>query len=93
MQFKGQCAAREYAGELPLNYPLLSPSHAPVSLLSKIPPLMMIIGGTEIILSDNLVFSQRAQAAGAAVQVEVFSSMWHDFVQESEGCGSWAGAR
>ena len=44
--------------------------------------------GTEVILSDNLEFGQRAQAAGAAVQVEVFSSMWHDFVQESDGCGA-----
>ena len=39
-------------------------------------------------LQDNLEFGQRAQAAGAPVQVEVFSSMWHDFVQESDGCGS-----
>jgi acetyl esterase/lipase len=42
------------------------------------------------IVDGNGRDSQRAQAAGAAVQVEVFSSMWHDFVQESEGCGSWA---
>ena len=47
-----------------------------------------VLVGTEIILSDNLEFGQRAQAAGAPVQVEVFSSMWHDFVQESDGCGA-----
>ena len=33
-------------------------------------------------------FAQLAQAAGARVQVEVFEGMWHDFIQESEGCGS-----
>ena len=58
-------------------------------LIITVPPGTTSRGvGTEVILSDNLEFGQRAQAAGAAVQVEVFSSMWHDFVQESDGCGA-----
>lgn len=85
---KGQCAALEYAGKRPLNDPLISPLHADHKLIAKLPPLMMLIGGTEIILSDNIEFGQLAQGLGAPVQVEVFADMWHDFEQESEGCHS-----
>jgi acetyl esterase/lipase len=88
VMIKGQCAALEYAGSRPLNDPLISPLHADHSLISKLPPLMMLIGGTEIILSDNIEFGQLAQGLGAPVQVEVFADMWHDFEQESEGCHS-----
>jgi acetyl esterase/lipase len=57
-------------------------------MLALLPPIMLVIGGNEQLLGENLEFAQKAQAAGAHVQVEVFEGMWHDFVQESEGCGS-----
>jgi hypothetical protein len=37
---------------------------------------------------DHDLNEPQAQAAGAAVACEVFTHMWHDFMQESEGCGS-----
>ena len=36
----------------------------------------------------TLTKAQRAQAAGAPVVAEVFTHMWHDFMQETEGCGA-----
>ena len=48
------------------------------ALIAKLPPLMLIIGGTEIILSDNIEFGQLAQGLGAPVQVtQAFgSALW-----------------
>jgi hypothetical protein len=50
--------------------------------------MMLVIGSRDVLLGDNLAFAQVAQAAGAAVQVEVFEGMWHDFQEESAGCGA-----
>ena len=66
------CAADVYSGELPINHPLISPLAAPAHLLAKLPPLMLVVGSTEQLVGGNLFFAQRAQAAGAKVQVEVF---------------------
>ena len=39
--------------------------------------------------TGNLQFAQNAMAAGAAaVQLEVFPNMWHDFEMSSAGCGA-----
>jgi hypothetical protein len=46
------------------------------------------VGGAEQLLGGNLWFAQRAQAAGAHVQLDVFPEMWHDFEMSSEGCGA-----
>ena len=46
------------------------------ALLAKLPPLLLAVGGGEVLLGENLRFAQLAQAAGAAVQVEVYESMW-----------------
>eukprot|EP01048_Picozoa_sp_COSAG05_P004742 COSAG05_NODE_267_length_12595_cov_7.076905_2_plen_99_part_00 len=72
--------AREYAGALPTSHPLLSPIHAPAALLANLPPLLLAVGGGEVLLGENLRFAQLAQAAGAAVQVEVYESMWSAFI-------------
>eukprot|EP01051_Picozoa_sp_SAG22_P009141 SAG22_NODE_741_length_7507_cov_2.893224_5_plen_360_part_00 len=83
----GMCAAVEYAGStLPTNHPTLSPLSAPSSLLGRLPPLMLIIGGSEVLLGDNLQLAQRIAQAGGAVRLEVFEGMWHDFQMGSEGC-------
>lgn len=53
---------------------------APRALIAKLPPLMLIIGGTEIILSDNIEFGQLAQGLGAPVQVtQAFGSAFSVF--------------
>jgi acetyl esterase/lipase len=59
------CAADLYAGSLPIHHPLMSPVAAPPSLLAKLPPLMLMVGGAEQLLGGNLRFAQNAQAAGA----------------------------
>lgn len=51
---KGMCAATSYAGELPISHPLLSPVHAGPELLKNFPPLLLIVGGTEILMAENL---------------------------------------
>lgn len=54
-------AAREYAGHLPTSHPLLSPIHAPPSLLAQAlghTPLLLAVGGGEVLLGENLRFAQ-----------------------------------
>ena len=65
-----------------------SPIDASPELLSMLPPLLLIVGSAEVLLGENIAFAQRAQAAGAPVVAEVFTHMWHDFMQETEGCGA-----
>jgi len=64
---KGQCAARLYAGGLPISHPLLSPVHAGPELLALFPPTLLIVGGTEILMPENIELAMHAQAAGAPV--------------------------
>ena len=53
-----------------------------------------MVGATEQLLGENLLFAQRAAAAAKShgvaptVFVEAYAGMWHDFIQESEGCGT-----
>lgn len=85
----GQCAARAY---LPPNVTLTdsvaSPLHALPSELARLPPLLLVLGGGEVLLKENFAFAQRLSAAGGAVQLEVWENMWHDFIEHSEGCKS-----
>ena len=60
------------AGSWPTNHPLVSPMAAPNYLLARLPPLLLIIGGAEQLLGESIMFAQKAQSAGASVQVEVF---------------------
>lgn len=83
------CDAQHYTGpDTPYNMPIVNPMSSPPYLLAELPPMMLIIGSRDILLGDNLMFAQAAQAAGAAVQVEAFEGMWHDFEEESQGCGA-----
>jgi acetyl esterase/lipase len=83
------CDAQHYTGpNVPYNMPIVNPMSSPPYLLAELPPMMLVIGSRDILLGDNLMFAQAAQAAGAAVQVEVFEGMWHDFEEESQGCGA-----
>jgi len=86
-----QCETRAYYkpdSTWPADFPVVSPLQAPDYLLSKLPPIMLVVGGNEVLLGENLQFAQRAQKAGAAVQLDVYEDMWHDFIQYSEGCGA-----
>ena len=58
----------------------VSPIDAPRALLAQLPPLMLVIGGAEVLLGENIAFAQRTQMAGGSAMVEVYTDMWHDFV-------------
>ena len=59
--------------------PLASPLHAD---LRGLPPLLMQVGGVEVLLDDTNALAERAREAGVAVEVEVWDDMphvWHTF--------------
>eukprot|EP00035_Acanthoeca_spectabilis_P001959 m.83978 g.83978 ORF g.83978 m.83978 type:complete len:758 (-) comp11259_c0_seq2:79-2352(-) len=83
------CQARKYAdyeAEVPLNDAVISPIDAPSELLAMLPPLMLVVGGAETLLGENIAFAQRCHLAGTPAIVQVYTGMWHDFIQETEGC-------
>lgn len=69
-------AARAYAGETPLDDPLLSPLYAD---LTGLPPMLVHAGGHEILLDDARRVVERARAAGVDASLGVFDGMWHVF--------------
>lgn len=69
-------AGREYAGERDPADPMLSPLFAD---LSGLPPLLVHVGGDEVMLDDSRVFAQRAREAGVTVSLRIFEGMWHVF--------------
>jgi acetyl esterase/lipase len=68
-------AARAYAGTHALDHCEVSPLFG--CLQGGFPPLFIQVGDDEILLSDSLDLAQAARAAGIAVQLEVWPSMWH----------------
>ena len=44
-----------------------------------LPPLLMQVGGDEVLLDDSRIFAERARAAGVDVSFKVFDGMWHVF--------------
>ena len=57
-------------------------------MLAQLPPIMLVVGGAEVLQGENLAFAQRTVSAGGTAQVEIFTDMWHDFIQETQGCGA-----
>jgi len=47
--------------------------------LHSLPPLLILAGSIEILLSDATRFADKALAAGVAVTLEVWPGMWHDW--------------
>ncbi len=60
-----------------------SPLFAPLDLLKKLPPTLLVVGAHEVLLDESL------QLGGAIkdCRVVVFEDMWHDFFLYSEGRG------
>ena len=50
--------------------------------------MMFVVGGAETLLGETIAFGQRVHMAGVPTIVHVFTGMWHDFIQETEGCGT-----
>lgn len=63
-----------YVGNSDPCLPLLSPIQA---YLHGLPPLQILVGGNEILLSDSTVFAKRAHHARVQVNLEVWEGMWH----------------
>ena len=69
-----QNLARQYLGEAEAENPLASPLYADYAGL---PPLLLQVGGAEMLLSDTTRAAERARAAGVDVIEEVWDDMFH----------------
>ncbi len=66
--------ARAYAGSLDLRNPMISPLFSDPAGL---PPMLLQVGTSEILLDDSTRFAERATAAGVDVTLEVWDDMFH----------------
>lgn len=69
-----QRAANWYVGQADPAEPLVSPIYGE---LAELPPLLIQVGGHEILLSDATRFAERARAADVSVSLEIWDEMWH----------------
>jgi epsilon-lactone hydrolase len=69
-------AGRAYAGQTPLEHPLVSPLYGD---LAGLPPMLVHAGSDEILLDDARRLVERARAAGVEASVGVFPGLWHVF--------------
>ena len=46
---------------------------------SGLPPILLQVGGNEVLLDDSRIFAERARAAGVDVTLRIFEGMWHVF--------------
>lgn len=65
-----------YAAAHDLHDPLLSPLFGK---LRGLPPLLLYVGGNEVLLDDSRVFAERAQAAGVTVTLRIGPGLFHCF--------------
>jgi acetyl esterase/lipase len=56
--------------------PRVSPLYAD---LSGLPPVIIHVSGTEMLLDDSVRFAERARSAGVDVKLRVFPGLWHVF--------------
>ena len=71
--------AERYCGAADPGHPLISPINAD---LSGLPPLLIQVGTSEVLLSDSTRLAERAKAAGVDVTIEEWDEMihvWHFF--------------
>lgn len=71
--------AERYHGKTDPSHPLISPINAD---LSGLPPLLVQVGTSEVLLSDSTRLAERAKAAGVDVTLEEWEEMihvWHFF--------------
>ena len=74
--------ARNYLGDqTEATSPLASPLFADAARLAALPPLLLQVGERETVVSDSEAFAQRAAAAGARVELQVWPGMIHVFQQ------------
>ncbi len=65
-----------YRGNIPATDPRVSPLFAS---LQGLPPMLIQVGSTEILLDDATRLAARAQSAGVAAECQIYDGMWHNF--------------
>jgi epsilon-lactone hydrolase len=65
-----------YIGQNNPRDPLISPLYADYT---NFPPLLIFVGGDEIMLSDSTRLAEKARSAGVDVQIKIWEGMWHVF--------------
>ena len=68
--------ARNYLGETPPATPLVSPLYAD---LQGLPPLLIQLGGAEVLLSEGKMLAERARKAGVDVTLQIWDDAIHAF--------------
>jgi epsilon-lactone hydrolase len=69
-------AAETYLGDREPTDPLASPLHAD---LSGLPPMLIQVGGSEILMDDARRLADAARQAGAEAELDVWPGMFHNF--------------
>lgn len=68
--------AAQYLGGADARHPYASPLFGE---FSGLPPLLLQVGDTELLLDDSTRVAERARAAGVAVQLDVWRNVPHIF--------------
>ncbi len=71
-----QRGADGFRGDIAANDARVSPLFAD---LTGLPKILVQVGGEEILLDDALRLAEYGQAAGVAIDCQVFEGMWHNF--------------
>lgn len=66
----------EYVGEENPRIPYISPIFGD---FTGLPPMLIQVGGLEMLLSDSVTAAQKAEEAGCQVELEVYKEMFHVF--------------
>ena len=74
-------AARHYAGDRDRRDPLILLLYAD---LAGLPPLLIHVGDSEVLLDDATRMADRARGAGVAVELEVWPEAFHVFQMMGE---------
>lgn len=62
------------------NNKIANPYYATSSVLSKIPPLLILVGDSETIRNDSIDFASRAQKVNKNIFISMYDNMWHDWL-------------
>ncbi|KAL1518625.1 hypothetical protein AB1Y20_002913 [Prymnesium parvum] len=74
--------ARAYLVEVDPHEPIVSPMFAPADAFAGLPPMLIQVGVTEVLLDDARALRQKASAAGCDVTLEEWDGVlhaWHTF--------------
>ncbi len=65
-----------YVGDAAPDNPLISPLF---SDLEGLPPVLILVGTKEMLLSDSIRFQRKAKKSGVKVRLDIWDGMWHVF--------------